>query len=270
MPSSAARLVATLVACWAALLSSAQAAPWSPLPVGTDVAVRTAAGRVLHGRIDARSDEQTLWLVAEAAGIAITSTTPASEVIEVTAAERVALAPLWSEVAETTPPAPSAASPALPDRVVVRSLEVAAGVANWDADPQIDGLELCLSPRGEHGEAIGIGGIVRVELHVETGGKWPSNRRFAIAERWQVEVAAEEFGPDGAVVRLPFERLQPELRSEFPPLGVLQVRYLVPGEGVVDATISDLPLAPPSFNRDRSELLTGSRRLPGETRPTRQ
>lgn len=260
----AASLVRLLVLVSVASAAPARGADWSSFGAGTNVSVRIRDGRMLRGKIDPRTSDDAVWLTVEAAGVSITSATPASTVVEVLAADPVTLPPLWSGSAVV--PAATAPTPqADPELIRVRSLEVGAAFANWDADAGIDGLRVCVAPRNAKGDIVAIGGSLQAELYLESGAKWPSNWKFQIAERWQVDVSPEVFGPEGATVILPFRQLQPELLREFPRLGVLQVRYVVPGQGVCDAVISDLPLAPPSWNRDRRELLTGDRRLPGET-----
>ena len=270
MSQPAARFARLALLCCLATAKPAAAAPWSSFATDTDVAVRTHDGRTLRGRIDPRSSDDTLWLAAEAAGITITSTTPAADVLEVVAAAPVTLPPLWTEIIDDRPaPSPSPAGAPIAANNRVQSLELFAMPANWDADPEIDGLRVWVLPRNAHGEPVAIGGSLRGELLVETGDARPANRHFAVEERWQRELSTTEFGPEGAVLELPFRHLRPEARTEFPPLGVLQMRLMVPGQGAYDAVLSDVLLTLPSWNRDRSELLTGKRYFPGEPRPQR-
>ncbi|QDU90392.1 hypothetical protein Pla175_37960 [Pirellulimonas nuda] len=239
------------------------ASPWSQLAAGEPLAAYTTDGRVLRGDLDPRSTDAVLCLSVDAAGVTISSATPAALVARVEQASPVALPPVWH----------GGVGPELlpfhPDRstwgdAVVRSLEVLAAPGSWDADPQIDGLRLWVRPRGADGGYTNVAGSLRCELRVESGDPRTHQRGFAVTERWRRELTLDDYGPEGAVVELPYSRLRPEQRSEFPRLGVLSVRMVVPGEGVIDALVTDVPLAAPSFNRDRNQLLTGQRYFPGE------
>jgi hypothetical protein len=152
------------------------------------------------------------------------------------------------------------------------SLEIHARIANWDADPEPDGLEVDLAPIDANGylaptdataEAtlVGVTGIRRAS---PSGRARAIDDRFPILGRWAVNVRPEDFSSTGALVRLPFQAVDPHVAEEYRYLGAVTVRLIVPGNGVFTATDDAVLLRSTSPLRSRHESIYRTRTLPSE------
>jgi hypothetical protein len=88
--------------------------------------------------------------------------------------------------------------------------------------------------------------------------------------RCSTVVRAEQFGPRGALVRLPFRWPHPEFDSSLSRYALVKLRIGVPGSGVFERTFDGVRLRPWSPTRDLLEQFTGFRYLPSEQRPVGQ
>lgn len=265
--------ISPLALCVAALSTSPGLCgepTWSEFPPQSVVAVTTREGRVVRGRIDPRSDDRFLWLVAEAEGIVVASRLTDAQIVRVEPSAAPTLPPRWSD----TQPHDGSDSPqtlpqAVPAEVVppadssrVKSLAVFAHLENWDDDPQPDGLRLYVVPRSDRGELVRTAGTVTARLAVYRGNWRGSRGRFGNEETWSRPIGRNDFGPHGAVVDLPFRNLQPEQDGEILPLAVLDVRLGVPGQGTFDTRLEDVELRSGAFTRDL-RLRNEPRQAPG-------
>jgi hypothetical protein len=119
----------------------------------------------------------------------------------------------------------------------VVSLQAIARLAQWDSDAEIDGVELRVQPITSDGRLIPVNGNISASMHAATRPRYESERPTEELERWNESIRAEDFGPDGAIVRLPFRRRWPDRDLNTSNNGRVQVRLGVPGHGTFDATI---------------------------------
>lgn len=147
-----------------------------------------------------------------------------------------------------------------------------ARVASWGAGVETDGLVLDLAPLDSGGFVAPVSGTLTVELFA------PQRRAFhhaplsggstlELVERWHRAVNAEEFGPYGVRVRLPFGAVHPELDPYWTAwhYGLVHVRLAAPGHGTLSHSIDGIRIRPWAPNRDRLQLDTGRRFLPTES-----
>jgi hypothetical protein len=162
-----------------------------------------------------------------------------------------------------------AALPAARSQVTTVAFD--ATVANWDGDVETDGVVLDVAPLDAGGVLAAVDGTLQVELFA------PQRRVFhhapqsggdtlELVERWTLPLAAADFGPAGAHLRLPFGAIHPELDSDWPAwwYGLVRVRLVVPSHGVFEDSRDGIRIRPWAPNRDNLELATGRRFLPTE------
>jgi hypothetical protein len=75
------------------------------------------------------------------------------------------------------------------------------------------------------------------------------------------QLSTSDFGPNGATVDLPFKKLDPERDLDVIPVGLLQARLGISGQGSFQAPATELWLRPTSYLRDELQLHTGQRSL---------
>ena len=145
----------------------------------------------------------------------------------------------------------------------VQAMTVSAWLENWDGDVNPDGLMVELTPFGQYGDPIPVDGTATFSLQSwKTSGR---DRHLEVRpEKWSRTVRSDEFGSGSVLFRLPFRSIQPHASSEWWSRGVLQIRLVVPGAGVLERTLTDLRLRHAEPMRDTWELYTGQRHLPGE------
>lgn len=242
--------------------------------VGDEVVVRLVDGRTARGTLDAGTNDARVVLSTLLPGIAVSSSFPRERVREVLDAATfdaarddrvIVVAPVASELPAGPP------RPRMPPVPRVRSLFVEARVANLDGDAESDGLVLHVVPRDGRGFVVPVDGFLDANLLIErrhTNRKlsWRErDQRFAEAERWGVRVRAEDFGPDGAYVSLPFRTLQPERDLVVAPEGLLRARLTVRNHGTFEAEDPNVRLRAVSRFRDDLQHHTGRRGFPHPT-----
>jgi len=166
-----------------------------------------------------------------------------------------------------SPRSTSTAAPRPPrkdKRVQVRSLEVDAHVANWNGDVEVDGLTVYVYPLEVDGTVVPVRGTLEVNLMGQRFGVVKRPGPFVDLGRWTRQVHAEDFGPEGAVYRLPFRRIHPEFNAEVASHAAIHARLSVPGQGTFDATKSTVRIRPYSAVRDELQQATGRRFFPIE------
>jgi hypothetical protein len=259
--------------------SAAHAAPSDPI-----VTVQLRDGRRFTAAVDARTNDDRLWLRFDR------SATMILRPVEWTAIESVEHGDKNMSVAEFKPIAADVASerhlqrPRSPSNSATvsnshelttasaASLDITASLANWDADPEPDGLEVRLQTRDAAGRVTPAEGTVEATLVGVTGVRRasPSGRaraiddRFPVLGRWTVTIRPEDFDNTGATIRLPFQAVDPNLAEEFRSLGAVHVRLAVPGVGVLAATDDAVLLRSTSPLRSRHESIYRNRMLPPE------
>ncbi len=217
-------------------------------------------GRMLAGEIDPRTNDERLWLRSASPTFVIATSAAWKHIKAVNAngerltvdafAERVdqfrpqqadaaALpAPVREADANATTPvtrpfvAPSAATR-------VTSLDVETCVANWDQDAATDGVEIRILPRNTFGEVVPASGQITARLVASNRHVAHGANAFPQLGRWSLRADANDFGPAGAVYRLPFTGPHPDEEDLLEPYGLIEVSFYVAGEGrfTSDATV---------------------------------
>ena len=260
------------------------------------ITVYLASGRSLTAQIDSRTDASELWLRwqrgptvlrrpvrwervtrVQMAGEQISGEELRHAVVEIREAvsdvAEDSTTPTLRKIAlgspeSTTGSAPSADAFGQRRRVDraprVRSLEISAAVANWDADVTVDGLIMRIHALDGTGASIPVRGSLQIDLRAPQIGVVKRSQPFGILGRWTRRVRPEDFGPDGAVYRLPFQRVSPEFDLSLAPHGAVHAKLSVPGHGTFEATESTVRIRPASPVRDQLQQATGRRFFPGE------
>jgi len=146
----------------------------------------------------------------------------------------------------------------------VQFLKLDATVANWDADPETDGLLVRIEPIDEQGALVAVTGLLEVELVAFATGRAASQQPFIRMAHWAEVVRAEDFGPSGAVYRLPFQQVHPEFDRQYAAHAAVLARLSIPAMGVFAATADTVRIRPFSPVRDKLQQLTGQRFFPEE------
>ncbi|MEZ6048364.1 MAG: hypothetical protein R3C11_22875 [Planctomycetaceae bacterium] len=166
------------------------------------------------------------------------------------------------------PPLPESELPATPRRVT--SLDINADVANWDRDPERDGILLEVRPLDNNGDLIPVDGQVECELIIEhktwEGGEYISRlpERFEVVARWTQPIQQTDFRSSGVTLKLPYRVRHPESDLLIDPDALVHARLKVPGEGVFTASYEIVRLRPFSSIRDEFQLYEGNRYFPQE------
>lgn len=272
----------------------------APSYAGQQITVELTSGRVFTAEVDARTGDDRLWLRygtdnitllrpvswqhvvrAERDGTAV----PLDQLREY--AESIkSPAPKWTSIDDTKrrlrnePEFNAGASPvrlsyaaqardALAFAPRVRSVQFEAQLANWDGDVEADGLILRVYPVDENGRLTPVDGTLEAELNALGGAKFhevPHGRGQVPVRvaRWTRAFAAEDVGPDGLVVKLPFQALAPEFDTDLSSFGLVHVRLVVPGHGTFDDSQDVIRIRPFAPLRDNLERSGHDRFLPNE------
>lgn len=258
----------------AALLLLGIGASASPLQADEGLlTVQLASGREFTAWVDARTNEELLWLRFSSGGgnllrpvawsritaarigkneIAIPDLAAACDRLKSTAPPRATPA----EIAVAAPPTPSRSS--------VAFIRIDAWMANWDADVEPDGICLQLEPRGANGEAVAVGGTAEVELFATRARKFheaPQSGGWSteLVERWTESVTEEKIGPQGILLKLPLEAIHPDFTAGMDRWGLIHVRFVVPGSGVFEQSLDGVQLRSWSPVRERLYQQSGRR-----------
>jgi hypothetical protein len=146
----------------------------------------------------------------------------------------------------------------------VRSLAIDARVANWDGDVEVDGLLIHVYPMDADGQVVPVRGSLAVDLTASRQRWGALSGPFAVLGRWTRRVRSEDFGPRGAVYRLPFKAVHPEFDLAVNSHGAVHARLSVPGHGTFETTDSTVRIRPASAIRDQWQHATGRRFFPQE------
>ncbi|MDA1048854.1 MAG: hypothetical protein O3C40_00020 [Planctomycetota bacterium] len=209
-------------------------------------------GRMLAGEVDPRTSDERLWL-RSASPTFVVATSAAWEHIKAVNAngERLSVEAFVNRVDEFRPK--QAAANALPGpardakanvttsvtrpfqqsnaatRVV--SLDVEARVANWDQDAATDGVEIRVLPRNTFGEIVPVSGQITATLLARNQLPAHDPNAFPQLGRWSLQADTNDFGPYGAVYRLPFRGKHPDEEFALEPDGLVEVTFYAFGQG---------------------------------------
>jgi hypothetical protein len=146
----------------------------------------------------------------------------------------------------------------------VQWLDIDARPARWDNYVDIDGMSICIAPKDAYGQVIPVRGTLDVDLIAEHAGVDRLPYPFSRIAHWSQAVRPEDFGPSGAVYKLPFQDVNPEFDNHLGPHGAIHATLSVPGQDTFEAT-ADARIRPYSLIRDRLLQTTGRRFFPEET-----
>ena len=270
-----------------------------PAAAQEPIAVDLISGARLVGQLDTRSDGSRLWLRSEKGSAVLLRPIRWEQVVQARVAGEALTAEQLRRSVEQTPPQDPfreerygprsrislriSPSDPEPQRMVsqwavgaadgpstvsrcakVRSLTVDATVANWDADVEVDGLLVYVYPLDADGRVSAVRGTLQVDLQGQAATTIIRRQSFSRLGYWTRPVRIEDFGSDGAVYRLPFQRVHPEFDAKLSAYGAVHVRLNVPGQGTFEATESTVRIRPYSALRDHLQQATGSRFFPHE------
>ncbi len=261
---------------WVALAQPAPIVAETPL-----IRVELANGRAFTAAVDARTTDDRLWLrfdrqtavlfrpvawddvsSAEYDG----QTYSADELRQLVPQICSQRKPTFAEsVAPPTPEAVAAAADgeksyaemaqdALGAAPRIQSLAIDAYLANWDADVEVDGIALSLAAIDCFGAPAAVNGTLNVELFAERRSRLnppPLQQREDLQRfgAW-TKVLLAEYGGEQFFL-LPFQAVAPDFDAAISNYGLLHVTLAVPGQGVFEASVSDLRIRPISRDRDR-------------------
>ena len=243
----------------------------NPECTNTLVEIETTSGRKLVGHLDPASDTRTVQLRSERPGIVLTTKVPGSTIRRIGHYDGSRVLRLdgpppshynarGSEVIESPPALPVQLASTTSDRV--QTLRVDAWPENWDRDAALDGLRLLVTPVTAQGAPVAARGTLTVQLIARRFSGVREDDTVSVIEEWSRQLSPSDFGPNGAIVDLPFRKLDPERDLDVIPVGLLQARLGVSGQGSFQASATEFWLRPTSYVRDEQQLHTGSRLLP--------
>ncbi len=264
-------ILALCFATWLPLCTSAV----EPNDLGFSpvLVVNVQSGRTFVGDLDPRTDEDHLWLRMDVESTSIFRPIAWSRVTEVRrngvvlSATEVRRAATRLESKVEYPPRVASASllgllnsSAAGSRAerLTQSVEIFARAANWDRDSAFDGLQLSVYAYDELGDLRPSTGRLEVELYGSRaidfaadsqGAGW----RFERLAQWSLAFTADDFASRGLIAKLPFEGFSPETDTRISPEGLLHVKWIVPGQGVYEATQDGIRLRSSSALRNRLE-----------------
>lgn len=236
------------------------------------IRVKLASGRTFEGFVDTRTDTERLWLRFE--GEATLLYRPISwdriEAVEhqgrdlsVEQLKRDS-AQLKSkgnlnvpEEAQQTEPRrdaietdAEAAQQMLAAPEPVRSLDIDASIANWDNDYEVDGIRVYLYPLDGFGGVVPTRGTVQVKLvgvrpaSLPARYSFPRGEPFPTLGTWTKQLSEATFGPNGAVIDLPFTSHYPSKELDLGAYGTVVARLVIPGRGVFEARADVVRIRP--------------------------
>ncbi len=235
------------------------------VPVRSEsVTISVKSGREFTGQIDAQTDALQLRLLIARDGMSICRPIAWSQIVGVRQAEREwtidALRFTVSNLSSTWIEPTTA-------------IEIDAYAANWDADVEVDGLVVRITPTDASGKATTVQGTLYVEWIAPRPAALVTQNyrrgrdlgpRFVQAGRWTRRVTNDLTGPEGVTFRLPFRASHPEFDLDLGDFGLVNARLAVPGQGVLNASNAMVCVRPYSVVRSARERSGGTRFFPIE------
>ena len=181
----------------------------------------------------------------------------------------IAAAPRNTEVRQASAWEPLPRAPISQGLGRVRMLEIDSWAANWDSDPQWDGIVVQIRPLDRLGRLVPAAGTIDVVLEAYLPHQMPiyqSQRSVRPIGRWRKAVDRSDYGPDGAVVFLEFQNYRPErpgtrrhADQSIHRLGEVHARMTVGGAGVFPASAGTVRIRRFGPVRDQLFLERGTR-----------
>jgi hypothetical protein len=260
-------------------LSSAFGVARPNVACAATVHVVTSQGRTLAGDVDARTDDNRLWLRQQHGDAVLASSVAWSDVAAAQVGdeavnvddlrqqrrELMSSAPRWLAAVAPTAAAGTSVPTSLTRPVRrVRTVEiVSACLANFDRDVEPDGLVVTIAALDDAGAPMAVRGNLTARLYGELRPGSVREVTFGTLDEWTQPVTAVDFASGVASYELRFRRTAPEWQFDLLPDTLMEVSLLAFGEGRFAASA---PLVIRAFNplRDNQQLLLKSRFLPGE------
>lgn len=240
-----------------ASIAVAQEGTW-PAP-GEHVAITLHDARQIQGVVTEETTEQRLSLARTIRGITTQSSIPREKIAKIDPRS-----PLDHAMEDAhSKPRPVRRLPPKAPTAKIEHLEVRARLANWDNDPEPDGLIVEVSPRDREGNFVAAAGGIDLELYGERhrhGGRVFDDREpFPLLDRSSQIVRSSDASGDAYVVQLPFRRFHPDRNLELGPFALVRVRFSTAGQGVFEAADDWTVIRESSRFRDDLQQLTGRR-----------
>jgi hypothetical protein len=249
------------------------------------VRVEMRDGRQLHGYVDDRTDDGTLWLRQESGSIVLASAIAWTDVTAATVSGKsTPLESFRAEADEMASPTPTLDAGGrsqglqadgwnsmlgqnvigLNRRPRLQSVEIISlCLANLDRDSEADGIEVSIAAIGDDGLPMSVRGNLSVTLFGERRRAQTADVEFPELAKWNQRVRSEDFSDGVATYRLPFRTVAPEWEFDLLPDAVLSITLGASGHGNFQAAA---PIVVRPFNvlRDNLQQWRGTRFLPGE------
>jgi hypothetical protein len=242
------------------------------------VQVMTMRGRTLAGEVDARTDDNRLWLRQQRGEAVLTSSVSWADIaaaklgdnavdadyLRQQRRELMTSASRWSAAIEPVVAGEVAPSSLGRRTRHVRSLEiVSACLANFDRDVEPDGLTVSIAALDHDGAPMAVRGNLTARLYGELRPGSVRDVTFGTLDEWTQRVTAVDFASGVATYEFKFRRTAPEWQFDLLPDTLVEVSLLAFGEGLFSASE---PVVIRAFNplRDNQQLLLKSRFLPRE------
>lgn len=266
----------------------AQSDKESGVPLDT-VKVTVQSGRQFVAEIDARTNDDTLWLKYGTSNTTLLRPIQWNRVIQAERGDNILgkadLIELARESKSSSPNEkasrpetrrpPNASQLSDADRAHralgsssrIQSVEADATLGNWDSDVEADGLVIAITPLDEFGQPVNINGTLYVTLtssQRENSSSVAHGERIGPIGRWTAALKSQQWNKQAYVVRFPFQAADPGFDTSVAAHGMVHVRVVVPGHGSFDRTIDGLRIRTFSPLRDQLERDGQSRWLSQE------
>jgi hypothetical protein len=151
----------------------------------------------------------------------------------------------------------------------VKSLVIRACLAQWDDDPQSDGIRVWVLPLDATGRLVPVDGQIDLSLVIQDRGPQriggsPRYHGYGELDRMSHMVRREHFREGPAAYDLPFANRHPDVDMNLADHALLNARLGVPGHGVFEASDAQLSIREFSHFRDQLQLYFPHRHLPLE------
>jgi hypothetical protein len=247
-------------------------------------------GRQVTGLVDARTNSERLWVRREEVNLEVVSGF-VWEVVADVRKDGQSLEPVEIQAmavkdqpntrrlqkrVESPSDLPSSVAvkmprPITPTEPVIKSLVVRACLAQWDDDPQSDGIRVWVLPLDAGGRLVPVDGQIDLSLVVQDRG--PNSiggiaryHGYGELDRISHMVRREHFKEGPAAYDLPFANRHPDFDINLATHALLNARLGVPGYGVFEASDAQLSIREFSYFRDELQLHFPQRHLPLEGR----
>ncbi len=231
--------------------------------------VALQSGRSFTAAVDARTDDERLWLrfgddtarlYRPVAWRSIIAAWRADQQIPLDQLRQVAEAMKTAPADPGEPEPPSVVGELLPapPRIAhsspfpapprISAVTFDVWLANWDADADPDGLVILVRPLDAWGQLVPVAGVVHVELQAAVRRDFDAapRSRGIVREtvgRWTRSLANAPLGSDGFFVKAPFTA-DAASHTVAAYRGRVEVRLVVPGHGVFEHAVEGVTLRP--------------------------